>query len=171
MLCTFSYGHLFLVTRRQYKFRSNLWLTWHLRGFKSSYWLYTMYTNSITILFDQILVQQRRILACTVEFHPLVFCDFVFLSNGKVYNFPNYINRTCFFSFLRTVLTLFPRNLRRKWNVYSYEWHCVIKSIPEEYSFNINHCSKCIHLHKFFQFFHLWTLIGQNSLNSSTSQY
>ena len=73
-----------------------------------------MYTNPITILFDKILVQQRRILACTVEFHPLVFCDFVFLSNGKVYNFPNSINITCCFFFLADFLNFVSKKFEEK---------------------------------------------------------
>ena len=39
--------------------------------------------------------------------------------------------------------------------MYSYQRHCVIICTLEEYSLNINHCSKGMHLHKFFQFLHI----------------
>ena len=45
--------------------------------------------------------------------------------------------------------------------MYSYGTHCVIICTLEEYSLNINHCSKCMHLHKFISFLHLKPLLDK----------
>ena len=68
----------------------------------------------IEILFDQIHAKQRRILACTILVSLLVFCDLVFLSNGKVHNFPNSIIVTFFFSSFLTVLTFVSKKFEEK---------------------------------------------------------